>query len=201
MQSFQLWNRGTPTAPPPPQRRRLKTPQTLRSYTRETEIPRPPAAGAADGGRGIRRTGGEVVDLRGRWKIALSVAEEGRRPGSSSLTEHILVGPKDFFLSLYGFRIKIFFNRTYIGLVRRKFCWALQDHYEATWCWLGKKKSKNFSTLLWMHMAKTQKRVDNVGWVSQHMYHVAGFDHVSKARATAPFKTFWRARSAWKPSG
>jgi hypothetical protein len=33
-------------------------------YNQETGIPRPPAAGAADGGRGIRRSSGEAVDLR-----------------------------------------------------------------------------------------------------------------------------------------
>ena len=43
-----------------------RAPRTYTIYSRGTQIPRPPAAGAADGGRGIRRNGGEVVDLRGR---------------------------------------------------------------------------------------------------------------------------------------
>jgi hypothetical protein len=42
--------------------RKAHTPYPI--YTRETGIPRPPAAGAADGGRGIRRSFEEVVDLR-----------------------------------------------------------------------------------------------------------------------------------------
>jgi hypothetical protein len=48
--------------------RKAHKPYTI--YNREAGIPRPPAAGAADGGRGIRRNYGEAVDLRAGAKIA-----------------------------------------------------------------------------------------------------------------------------------
>jgi hypothetical protein len=42
--------------------RKAHTPYPI--YNREAGIPRPPAAGAVDGGRGIRRNFSEVVDLQ-----------------------------------------------------------------------------------------------------------------------------------------
>ena len=66
-------------------------------YTRETWIPRPPAAEAAGGGREIRRFAEEEVDLTGGSKNRLSRYSGGREEtslvvvGRGALTKTILV--------------------------------------------------------------------------------------------------------------